>query len=144
MASGVSLCARGACVRFAASIIGFLTCCLVGLDSTRLSWTKFIKETEGRWSALALDQRGCGESPLGKEREYSAAIVAADIERALQEEVGARKVVLVGHSMGGKVAIQFAADYPERYPAMQKIRVVSMDVELMASGDTFALLSLAG
>ena len=121
----VRACVR-ACVRFAATIIGFLTCCLVGLDSTRLSWTKFIKETQGRWSALALDQRGWGESPLGKEREYSAAIVAADIERALQEEVGARKVVLVGHSMGGKVAIQFAADYPERYPAMQKIRVVSM------------------
>ena len=126
MASGVSLCTRGACVRFATSIIGLLTCCLVGLDSTRLTWNRFIEESKGRWSALALDQRGWGESPLGKEQEYSAAIVAADIERALQEEVGDRKVVLVGHSMGGKVAIQFAADYPDRYPAMQKIRVVSI------------------
>ena len=95
------MCVVRACVCFAATIIGFLTCCLVGLDSTRLTWNKFIEETKGRWSALALDQRGWGESPLGKEQEYSAAIVAADIERALQEEVGDRKVVLVGHSMGG-------------------------------------------
>ena len=114
------------CVRFSTTIIGFLTRCFAGLDSTRLTWNTFIKETKGRWSALALDQRGWGESPLGTEEEYSAAVVAADIERALQEEVGAQKVVLVGHSMGGKVAIQFAADYPDRYAAMQKIRVWSM------------------
>ena len=101
-------------MRFLATIIRFLTCYLLGLDSTRQTWNKFIEDTKGRWNALALDQRGWGESPLGKEEEYDAAVVAADIERALQEEVGARKVVLVGHSMGGKVAIQFAADYPDR------------------------------
>ena len=38
----------------------------------------------------------------------------ADIEAALQEDVGAKKVVLVGHSMGGRVAIKYAADYPHR------------------------------
>ena len=90
-----------------------------GLDSTRFTWNPFINKTAGRWNTLALDQRGWGESPLGQEEEYDAATVAADIETALQEDVGTRKVVLVGHSMGGKVAMKFAADYPDRYPTVR-------------------------
>ena len=97
-------------VDFISVAIGWCT----GLDSTRFTWDLFIAETSGRWNALALDQRGWGESPLGKEEEYNAGVVAADIESALQENVGAQKVVLVGHSMGGKVAIKFAANYPDR------------------------------
>ena len=85
-----------------------------GLDSTRFTWTTFIDKSPGRWNAIALDLRGWGESPLGKEEDYDATALAADIEAAIQEEVGAKKVVLVGHSMGGKVAIKYAADYPHR------------------------------
>ena len=73
-----------------------------------------MKASAGRWKALALDQRGWGQSPLGNEDEYNAVAVAADIEAALRENFGNEKVVLVGHSMGGKVAMEIAADYPER------------------------------
>ena len=98
-------------------IIGL--CCVVinsctGLDSTRFTWDSFIEKSPGKWNALALDQRGWGESPLGNEDEYTAAAVAADIEYALQEDFGDQKVVVVGHSMGGKVAMKFAAKYPDR------------------------------
>ena len=94
-------------------------CCVVinsctGLDSTRFTWDSFIEKSPGKWNALALDQRGWGESPLGNEDEYNAVAVAADIEAALRENFGNEKVVLVGHSMGGKVAMEIAADYPER------------------------------
>ena len=85
-----------------------------GLDSTRFTWEPLIKRISGRCNVLALDQRGWGESPLGNEDEYTAAAVAADIEYALQEDFGDQKVVVVGHSMGGKVAMKFAAKYPDR------------------------------
>ena len=84
------------------------------LDATRFSWELFIKRIAGRYNILALDQRGWGESPLGNEEEYSAAAVAADIEFALQKDFDDQKVVLLGHGMGGKVAIKLAADYPDR------------------------------
>ena len=93
--------------------ISFAHSC-TGLDSTRFTWNAFIKESSGRWNALALDQRGWGESPLGNEDDYDAAMVTADIETALQERFGDQKVVLVGHSMGGRLVMKFAADYPER------------------------------
>ena len=41
-----------------------------GLDSTRTAWDKFAEATAGKkWNVLAIDQRGHGESPLGKEEE---------------------------------------------------------------------------
>ena len=73
-----------------------------------------MKRVKDKYNVLALDQRGWGESPLGNEDEYTAAAVAADIEYALQEDFGDQKVVVVGHSMGGKVAMRHAADYPDR------------------------------
>ena len=80
-----------------------------GLDNTRFTWNYFMKASAGRWKALALDQRGWGQSPLGNEDEYTAAAVVDDIEYALQHEFDEHQpVVLVGHGMGGKVAMKFA------------------------------------
>ena len=97
-------------VEFVSNIIYMRT----GLDNTRFTWNSLIKASAGRWKALALDQRGWGQSPLGNENEYSAAAVVGDIELALQKNFGDQKVVIVGHSMGGKVAVKFAAKYPNR------------------------------
>lgn len=104
------------CQQHAASddIVSFAIGWCAGLDATRHTWDIFINKISGRFNALALDQRGWGESPLGREEEYSAAAVAADIEAAMQEDFGTRKVVLVGHSMGGKIAMKLTADYPDR------------------------------
>ena len=85
-----------------------------GLDNTRFTWNSFMKASAGRWKALALDQRGWGQSPLGNEDEYTAAAVVGDIELAIQKNFGDETVVLLGHGMGGRVAIKFAATYPTR------------------------------
>ena len=86
-----------------------------GLDATRFTWDDFIERTE-KYNVLALDQRGWGESPLGNEDEYTAAAVVDDIEYALQQEFDEyQPVVLVGHGMGGKIAMKFAADFPDRW-----------------------------
>lgn len=107
-----------------------------GLDSTRLTFRPFIEETAGRWNVLAVDQRGHGESPLGEEGEFSASAVAADLHAALEEREsmgGSGKVVLVGHSMGGKVAMKFAADFPEKVAAL-----VIEDMDIDTSPERFA------
>ena len=89
-----------------------------GLDSTRFTWDPFISRCAGRYNILALDQRGHGESPLGEEADFSAAALAADIRHTLREEKVKLPIVLLGHSMGGRTAMQYCADYPEDLAAV--------------------------
>ena len=66
-------------------------------------------------SLLAVDLRGHGYTPPGPEHEYGPAALADDVV-ALAVAHGAcasRPFVLVGHSMGGRVAMRAAADHPE-------------------------------
>jgi pimeloyl-ACP methyl ester carboxylesterase len=53
-----------------------------------------------------------GSDPLPWERVTIKEI--ADVVGHLLDEVGARRAVLLGHSMGGAVAVQFADAHPER------------------------------
>ncbi|MFB8277325.1 alpha/beta fold hydrolase [Nocardia colli] len=63
---------------------------------------------------IALDQRGHGFSD--RAADYSRAGYLADIA-ALLDHLGLERVVLVGHSLGGINAYQFAARHPERVEA---------------------------
>lgn len=63
-----------------------------------------------RFSTLAVDLRGHGGSSR-PDGEWSIAAMARDVARLLRN-LGAEKAHLVGLSMGGAVAQQFALDYP--------------------------------
>ena len=65
-----------------------------------------------RFRALALDQRGHGESAK-PDGGYDFDSVTKDLKSFI-EELGLERPVIVGHSWGGNVAMQYAADYPER------------------------------
>lgn len=70
------------------------------------------------YKVYLLDQRNHGNSPHSDEFNYSA--MASDLMEFLDEE-GLRNPLIVGHSMGGKVVMNFAAMYPEfdaRYVVM--------------------------
>jgi esterase len=66
---------------------------------------------------LLVDLREHGRSPHTEATSYP--IMAADVH-ALVERLGLKETVLVGHSMGGKVAMLFA----QRWPSMLKQLVV--------------------
>ncbi|MGG5890727.1 alpha/beta fold hydrolase [Falsiroseomonas sp. HC035] len=59
---------------------------------------------------LALDLRNHGDSPHGAEVGYAA--MAADVAETLRAE-GAWPAAIIGHSMGGKVAMALALAEPE-------------------------------
>ena len=63
--------------------------------------------------AVALDARGHGRSGPPTDADYSIPSLAADVW-AVADALGLERVVLVGHSMGGTVAIACAAARPER------------------------------
>jgi pimeloyl-ACP methyl ester carboxylesterase len=80
-----------------------------GLDSSRETW----KSTIGAlavcgYPAVALDLRGHGESPLGGVSDFSPTTLAEDVLSAIAS-LGLERVVLVGHSMGGRIAMRAAA-----------------------------------
>ncbi len=90
---------------------------LHGLASATHIWNLVAPLLADRgYSVTALDQRGHGESDKPTNGYDYETIIADDTDaiRALQIE----KPVLVGHSWGATVALQYAATYPERLTAL--------------------------
>jgi esterase len=65
------------------------------------------------WRVLAVDQRGHGWSEHPSGMEYARNDYIDDIFHLIQNELGGQPVTLLGHSLGGLNAYQFAARYPE-------------------------------
>lgn len=66
-----------------------------------------IQHLSSRYPTISIDFRGWGKSTGPTEKSaYSMEYLASDVEKVLQklDSTGTRKYVLVGHSMGGKVA----------------------------------------
>lgn len=63
--------------------------------------------------AIALDLRGHGRSDAPDDREYAVNSLARDVA-AVADELALESFVLVGHSLGGAVAIAYAGQHPER------------------------------
>ncbi|WP_371583949.1 alpha/beta fold hydrolase [Streptomyces sp. NBC_01314] len=67
------------------------------------------------WRVIALDQRGHGESDRASDYERSSYV--GDIT-AFLDHLGLTEVALLGHSLGGVNAYQFAARHPDRVTAL--------------------------
>jgi 3-oxoadipate enol-lactonase len=78
---------------------------------TSRTWRKVTAELEGQFKTVAYDARGWGKSDKTL-AGYKLADLA-DEALALVKALGIKKYVLVGHSMGGKVAQLAASRRPE-------------------------------
>ena len=90
-----------------------------GLESHSGTWddlvARFASADAPSPSFLAVDLRGHGRTPVGNEASFTPAALAADVAACVEAHAGAsagRKVVLVGHSMGARVAARVCADFP--------------------------------
>ncbi|MFH7319079.1 alpha/beta fold hydrolase [Desulfurivibrio sp. D14AmB] len=90
-------------------------------DQASSTWAGLIEELAVDYHVLAVDLPGFGRSDklnrLYSPKEYAAYL------RWLVDRFSTEPVVLVGHSLGGGVALRFAADYPR-----QVQRLVLIDV----------------
>lgn len=68
---------------------------------------------ERRMRMVYLDQRGSGLSERPANRAYSMNLLVADIE-GVREKLGVPRIVVVGHSFGAALALEYAAHYPRR------------------------------
>ncbi len=102
-------------------------------------WDESAPLVAPHYRTLAFDMRGHGDSDCDPEGRYDHGTMALDVEAAL-DSLGIDRLVLVGHSMGGRVAMHFAGDHPER---MAGLVIVDAGPELDARGVTRIRLDAA-
>jgi pimeloyl-ACP methyl ester carboxylesterase len=80
-------------------------------------WAPLIRHLPPQWRIVAPDLRGYGDSPaLGIDATRGLRDFADDVAPLLLDAAG--PCVVVGHSMGGGVAMQLLLDHPERIAAL--------------------------
>ena len=75
-------------------------------------WDDFAPAIAETYQVLAMDLRGHGDSAWDSQGRYDYPDHQADLE-AVVEGLGFERVVLVGHSLGGRVCIRYAAAHPD-------------------------------
>jgi pimeloyl-ACP methyl ester carboxylesterase len=76
-------------------------------------WSAQLEHLRTSRRAIALDLRGHGRSKPPADGDYAIKSLAADID-TIVGRIGLAEFVLVGHSMGGIVALAYADDHPAR------------------------------
>ncbi len=84
---------------------------LHGLFGSSDNWHSIALRLAESFHVFALDQRNHGQSPHSVEMNYS--LMADDVNEFMAAR-GIEKSFVIGHSMGGKTAMQFALQFPER------------------------------
>jgi pimeloyl-ACP methyl ester carboxylesterase len=85
---------------------------LHGAGRTLADWAAVAPLLVPRHRVLAVDLRGHGLSPSGT---WNVSAVLGDIEAVLGE-YGIPGALPVGHSLGGMIAVRYAADHPDVTP----------------------------
>ncbi len=103
---------------------------LHGFGNEAHIWDDFAPAVAPYYRTLALDHRGHGDSDWDPELRYDVEALAADVE-AVTSSLGIERLVLVGHSLGGRVSTLFAGRHPDR---MAGLVLVDVGPELDARG----------
>ncbi|WP_347988820.1 alpha/beta fold hydrolase [Methylomonas sp. AM2-LC] len=93
---------------------------LHGFFASSRNWRGIAKQLAIHYPVYVLDMRNHGFSPHHEKMDYPA--MAADLEQFMDQQ-GISKAHLIGHSMGGKIAMWFAFQHPQR---IEKLIVVDI------------------
>ncbi len=84
---------------------------LHGLLGSLDNWQTFARKISAEFKVITIDLRNHGRSPHSDEHSYPAMV--SDLAEFFAEH-HIQKAHIIGHSMGGKVAMQFAITHPEK------------------------------
>lgn len=93
---------------------------LHGLYGMSDNWMSIVRKMKGDFKFILPDLRNHGETGFDPVHTYDAMV--EDVFE-LAEALGISKMILLGHSMGGKVAMRFALKYPQK---VKKLVVVDI------------------
>lgn len=84
-----------------------------GLGDSYHSWRFNIDSLSRHFKVCALDLKGFGFSEKPKDEDYSIKGFAHFVAKFM-DALGIEKAFVIGHSMGGAIALELALDFPER------------------------------
>lgn len=96
---------------------------LHGLFGMLDNWKSFAVRLSKEYEVFIVDQRNHGRSPHTERISYD--LMSQDLYNFIQQQ-GLNDLLLIGHSMGGKVVAQFCLDHPA---LVEKAVVVDMGLK---------------
>lgn len=109
---------------------------LHGLYGSSDNWRSIGKRLAEDHTVYMVDLRNHGRSPFAAEHTYNT--MKSDIVEFFELH-GIEKATLLGHSMGGKVAMWFAADFPEKIEKLVIADIAPIDYTQVAENSQFHL-----
>ena len=91
--------------------------CVHGYTSSAQAFNAMARRLCDRAHIIALDVRGHGESQWSPEGAYRYADQAGDLA-AFVDRLGCDRIVLIGTSMGGRIAMAYAVEHSQRLRAL--------------------------
>ena len=103
---------------------------LHGVTGHARTWDDEGAMLAARYRVLALDQRGHGDTDPPPDADYTMASLSADLA-AFADALGLRTFAIVALSLGGRVAIHYAAAHPAR---VTRLVVVDIGPDIAPDG----------
>jgi len=119
---------------------------LLGMVNNFAPVARELAGTAGVDDVIVVDNRNHGESFHDPEMDYT--VMVEDLRRLVVDELkltattleesSTKKIVLVGHSMGGKVAMRFATDHPDLVEKLVIVDIAPKKYDTKAKGRAMA------
>lgn len=103
---------------------------LHGITGHARVWDHLAERLVPGRRVLALDQRGHGDSDPAPDDDYRVATMADDVA-AFAGSLQLERFALLGHSMGGRIAIQYAAAHAGR---LERLIIVDIGPDIALAG----------
>jgi esterase len=111
---------------------------LHGILGSSRNWQTAGGDLAAHYHVFAMDLRNHGASPHAAEMSFAA---MADDVRAWMDTQGLPRAALLGHSMGGKVAMLFACRHPERVDRLVVVDIAPKDYASPGQRAAFAAMN---
>jgi len=105
---------------------------LHGLGGSQSTWQVVLGDLVDRHRVAAIDLPGHGASDRSAEADYSISGIALAVTEAI-DKLGLRKPVLIGHSLGGAVALRIAAENANTISGVVAIDSAGLGDEISAA-----------
>lgn len=103
---------------------------LHGIFGMKDNWHNIAQKLADTCTVITADARNHGKSFHDFQMSFD---LMSDDLAALMGHLGHKKAIIMGHSMGGKTAMSFAAKFPEK---VEKLIVVDIGVKSYPAGHT--------